>query len=233
MAALPFFGGHPTHDSILYGTLAGVSGGVGIALLYHALSIGKMGVVSPITAVLGAAFPVVAGVLRGEQLTVLQGAGIAIALIAVIMISLSTEPDGRFEFSTEGVKEAIASGIFIGGFLIFLAAAGRNAGLYPLVSARLASTLFLLLTALVLRQSVTPVRSGVPIILLAGAIDVTANCLYVLATYAGYISIAAVLTSLYPASTVFLARVVLGERLAALQKAGVVCALIGVAMIAK
>lgn len=232
VAALPFFGGHATHDAILYGALAGISGGVGIALLYHALSIGKMGVVSPTTAVLGAAFPVGAGVLRGEHLSAWQVAGIAIALLAVIMISVSTEPDGRFEFSTAGVKEAIASGIFIGGFLIFLASAGRNAGLYPLVSARLASTAFLVLIALVLRKSITPLRASVPIILLAGAIDMTANCLYVLATYAGYISVAAVLTSLYPASTVFLARIVLGERLAALQKIGVACALAGVALIA-
>ncbi len=232
VVALPFFGGHATRDALLFGALAGMCGGVGITLLYHALSIGKMGVVSPITAVLGAAFPVGAGVLRGEHLSVWQAMGIGVALVAVVLISLSTEPDGRLEFSTAGVKEAIVSGIFIGGFLIFLAAAGRNAGLYPLVSARLASTLFVMLIALVLRQSIVPLRAGVPIILVAGAIDMAANCLYLFATYAGYVSIAAVLTSLYPASTVLLARIVLGERLAALQKTGVALALAGVALIA-
>lgn len=232
LVALPFFAGHASRDAIMYGAISGVCGGIGIALLYHALSIGKMGVVSPITAVLAAALPVCVGILRGEHLSVWQTVGIAIAMLAVVLISLTTEPDGRFEFSTAGVKEAILSGPFIGGFLLFLARAGSNAGLYPLVTARLASTAFLLLIALALRKPITPVRSTVPIILIAGTIDMIANCLYVYATYAGYLSIAAVLTSLYPASTVFLARIVLAERLSLIQKFGVGFALAGVALIA-
>jgi drug/metabolite transporter (DMT)-like permease len=207
-------------------------GGAGIALLYHALSIGKMGVVSPITAVLAAAFPVFIGIARGEHLTAWQAIGIAIALVAVVMISLTTEPDGRFEFSTAGVKEAILSGILLGGFLVFLARAGSSAGLYPLVSARLASTLVLLVPALVFRKNIVPARDTIRIVVLVGALDMTANCLYVFATYAGYLSIAAVLTSLYPGSTVFLARYILGERLSASQKFGVAFALAGVALIA-
>ena len=215
-----------------FGALAGLCGGIGIALLYHALSIGKMGVVSPITAVLAAALPVGVGVMRGEHLLSWQTWGIGIALVAVVLISLSHEPDGRLEFSTVGVKEAIASGIMLGGFLTFLALAGKGGGLYPLLSARAASTLLLTLVALVARRTIVPVRSTLPLILFAGAIDMSANVLYVLAASAGYLSVAAVLTSLYPASTVFLARVILGERLAMVQKAGVVLALIGVALIA-
>jgi drug/metabolite transporter (DMT)-like permease len=148
------------------------------------------------------------------------------------MISLTTEPDGRFEFSTAGVKEAILSGILLGGFLVFLARAGSSAGLYPLVSARLASTLVLLVPALVFRKNIVPARDTIRIVVLVGALDMTANCLYVFATYAGYLSIAAVLTSLYPGSTVFLARYILGERLSASQKFGVAFALAGVALIA-
>lgn len=230
--ALPFFHGQPSRAAFVNGIYAGICGGAGIALLYHALSIGKMGVVSPITAVLAASLPVVVGVARGEHLSVWQAAGIAIALVAVVLISLTTEPDGRFEFSTAGVKEAVFSGIILGGFYIFLARAGSSAGLYPLVSARLTSTLFLLALAFIFRTSVVPVRSTVALIALVGALDVSANFLYVLATYAGYLSIAAVLTSLYPGSTVFLARFVLHERLSLIQKFGVALALAGVAMIA-
>jgi drug/metabolite transporter (DMT)-like permease len=231
-AIVPFVHGNFTHAALVYGLLGGACGGAGIALLYHALSIGKMGVVSPITAVLAASLPVFVGIARGDRLAAPQIIGIVIALIAVVLISLSTEPDGRFEFSTAGVREAIASGLLLGGFYIFLALAGKGAGLYPVACARIGSIALLLLVALVSRRTVIPIASTLPIVLLGGIIDMSANVLYVLASYAGYLSIAAVLTSLYPASTVFLARIVLGERLSNIQKFGVGLALAGVALIA-
>lgn len=232
LAVTPLIPGHLTGQGIKYGLLGGVCGGAGIMLLYHALSIGKMGVVSPITAVLAAAFPVIVGVVRGDRLSTLQIIGILVALVAVILISLSTEPDGRIELSTAGVREAIASGVLLGGFYIFLALSGSGAGLYPLVFARFGSSALLVIVALCMRRAIAPVPATLGLVLLTGAIDMSANVLYVLAAYAGYLSIAAVLTSLYPASTVFLARFVLGERLATVQKAGVALALAGVALIA-
>ena len=230
--ALPFFPGHPTAADLAWGLLAGICGGSGLALLYHALSVGKMGVVSPITAVLAAALPVFVGFVRGEHLSAYQAGGIAVALIAVVLISISTEENGTRELATAGVKEAIASGIALGGFYTLLALGGTQAGLYPLVAARVGSIGFLLLTALLLRRTFRPSRAVLPLIVLAGALDMTANALYVLATFAGYLSIAAVLTSLYPASTVFLARIVLHERLQFVQKIGVLCALAGVVLLA-
>jgi drug/metabolite transporter (DMT)-like permease len=232
LAVLRFVPGNVTHAGVIYGLLGGACGGIGIALLYHALSVGKMGVVSPITAVLAAALPVIVGLARGDRLSAWQLLGIVVALIAVVLISLSTEPDGRFEFSTAGVREAIASGLALGGFYIFLALAGKGAGLYPLACARFGSIALLFIVALGLRRSIVPAKPTLPIVLFGGLIDMTANILYVLAAYAGYLSIAAVLTSLYPASTVFLARIILGERLSQLQKFGVGLALAGVALIA-
>ena len=155
-SALPFFGGTLSRDAAIFGALGGLCGAIGLALLYHALSIGKMGVVSPITAILAAAVPVGIGVARGEHFSPWQAVGMAAALVAVALISLSHEPDGRFEFSTAGVKEAVASGIVLGGFYTFMALAGKHAGLYPLLSARLASTLFLVLAAIVARQTIVP-----------------------------------------------------------------------------
>lgn len=232
LGVVPFFGGRLTHDAATYGGMAGICGAIGIVLLYHALSIGKMGVVSPITAVLAAAIPVVVGVARGDRLSTWQIAGILVALVAVVLISLSTEPDGRIELSTTGVREAIASGVLLGGFYVFLALSGKDGGLYPLVFARFGSSVLLVIVALLMRRAIVPVRATIGLVLLTGAIDMSANVFYVLAAYAGYLSIAAVLTSLYPASTVFLARFVLGERLANIQKAGVALALVGVALIA-
>ncbi len=231
-AALPLLPGRFTDDAVLYGLLGGACGGAGILLLYHALSIGKMGVVSPITAVLAASLPVVAGIARGERLSPWQFAGIAVALTAVVLISFSNEPDGRIELSTAGVREAIASGFLLGGFYICLALAGKTAGLYPLLFARFGSMALLALAALFLKRPLWPAAAYLPLVLFAGALDMSANILYLSAVYAGYLSIAAVLTSLYPASTVFLARFVLGERLAGVQKIGVALALAGVALIA-
>jgi drug/metabolite transporter (DMT)-like permease len=232
-AALPFTHAALTHRALLFGFAAGACGAVGIALLYRALAIGKMGVVSPITAVLAAAVPVIVGVFaRGEHLTGLRSAGIAAAFVAVVLITLTPGETGSFEFSAVGVREAVISGLALSGFYVFLALAGKNAGLYPLISARCASTGLLLIAALAAGQSIKPVKGTALQIIVAGVLDQSANAFYLFAANAGYLAIAAVLTSLYPASTVILARVVLHERLAAIQKAGVGLALAGVALIA-
>jgi drug/metabolite transporter (DMT)-like permease len=231
---LPLFPGHVTPSALLYGFAGGVCAGAGIALLYRALAIGTMGVVSPITAVLAAAVPVMVGIFaRGEHLSVWKLAGILVALVAVVLIPLSPGADGRLEFSGAGVREAIASGLALSGFYVFLALAGKDSGPYPLVAARIGSAGLLLLVALVRRRSLVPVRATVPMILCAGALDMTANALYLYAVRSGYLAICAVLTSLYPASTVVLARFVLHERLATVQKLGVGFALLGVVLIAK
>ena len=228
-----FLPAHAFTNDYLWGAAGGLCGGVGLALLYHALSISKMGVVSPITAVLAAAGPALFGVFaKGERLEWFQELGIVVALCAIVLISLSHDDDGRIEFSTAGVKEAILSGIALSGFFLFLGLARPEAGLQPLLAARGASAAFLLLVALVTRSPIVPQNKTRGLIVVAGAIDMSANVLFVLADHAGYLSIAAVLTSLYPASTVFLARVVLKERLAVIQKAGVALALAGIALIA-
>lgn len=228
---LPFFPAHVLPGDYFWGALAGLCGGVGIALLYHALSIGKMGVVSPVTAVLAAAVPVIVSTALGQRLAVQQVVGIVFALVAIVLISLSFE-DGAREFSTRGLKEAVASGITLGGFYVFLAHTHREAGLYGVLAASAASVAFLALLGVGTRVDLRPKRSALPMILLSGTQDMAANVLYVLATFNGSLAIAAVLTSLYPASTVFLARVVLKERLGAVQWLGVAFALAGVVLIA-
>jgi len=232
LAAIAFLPGHAVASDYVYGGIAGIFGGLGIALLYHALSIGKMGVVSPITAVLAASVPVAIGVARGEQLYALQYVGIGIAFVAIVLISFSMEEGGIREISTAGVREAIASGLILGGFLFFLAQTRPEAGVHNLIGARITSILFLLIVGASTRTNFSIARPALPLILFSGIIDMGANILYVLATFNGFLSIAAVITSLYPASTVFLARFVLGERLALSQKFGVALALAGVVLIA-
>jgi drug/metabolite transporter (DMT)-like permease len=182
--------------------------------------------------VLAAALPVVAGIVRGDSLRWFQIAGIAIAMVAIVMISFSTEETGEREISTKGVKEAIVSGIAIGLFFLMLGVSRQSGGLNALVPARIGSIGLLMFLVAVTRTRLIPGGNTLPIVIASGAIDMTANALYVLAAQTGKLSVAAVLTSLYPASTVLLARVVLREKLQNSQKVGVALALLGVALIA-
>lgn len=232
LAVVPFYGGHPQRSELLWSAAGGVFGGIGIALLYHALSIGKMGVVSPITAVIAAAFPVIVGIVRGDALTWFQLAGIFIAIAAVVLISLSKEESGEPEIATKGVKEAIASGVAIGIFFLTLGIGQRGHGFDGLLAARIGSVVCLLLLAFAARAPLRLPRATAGTVVASGVIDMAANALYVVAAQTGALAIASVLTSLYPASTVFLARIVLRERLQPVQKLGVGLALIGVALIA-
>lgn len=231
LVVLPFTPSHAVASDYLFGALAGLCGGLAITLLYHALSIGKMGIVSPITAVLAAALPLVYGTIRGDRLTMLQIFGLLLALIAIVMISLSLEDSGKREIVTAGVREAIATGFLFGGFFILLSYTHPAAGLRNLLAARVTSIALLLVAALATRTRLVPARADLPLIVACGVLDMTANILYVVATFVAKFEIAAVLTSLYPASTVFLARIVLGERLGRIQKAGVAIALAGVLLI--
>lgn len=232
LCVVPFYGGHPQRSELLWSAAGGVFGGIGIALLYHALSIGKMGVVSPITAVIAAAFPVVVGIVRGDPLKWFQLLGVFFALVAVVLISLSKEESGEREIATEGVKEAIASGVALGVFFLTLGIGQRSHGFDGLLAARIGSVACLLLLALVARTPLRLPRATLGTVAASGTIDMAANAFYVVAAQTGALAVASVLTSLYPASTVFLARIVLRERLQPVQKIGVGLALIGVALIA-
>ncbi|MGH7737663.1 MAG: EamA family transporter [Candidatus Tyrphobacter sp.] len=223
-----------TASDVAYGALAGVCAGGGLVLFYHALTIGRMGVVSPITAVLASGVPVVASLVRGERLHLAQGAGMLVALVAIVLISASFEEGegGKREIATEGVREALVAGVVIGGFILFLSRASAASGLAILLPARAASVLVLLLVAAAVRGTIRPSGGMLPLIVLCGVLDMTANAFFVLAARSGYVSLASVLTGLYPASTVVLAWAVLHERMQRAQWAGFALALAGVALIA-
>ncbi|MDQ3957867.1 MAG: DMT family transporter [Actinomycetota bacterium] len=238
LAALPFFVDFgPTGSGLGWGAASGAAGATGVLFLYKGLAAGRMSVVAPITAVEAAGVPVVWGLLTGERPAAIALAGVVLALVAVVLVA-GVEP-GRLAAATgtraglePGVVEALSAGIAFGLFFILLDAAGDETGLWPLVGARAAS--LGLLTALVLvrrhRLEAAPgTRAGIAA---AGLLDVAANLLYLLSTREGLLSIVAVLTSLYPASTLVLARIVLGERMGRLQVAGLGIAVAGVVMMA-
>ncbi len=214
-----------------WGLGAGIFGALGIGALYAALAVGRMGVVSPVTAVVGASVPVVWGLWSGERPAGAALAGVGLAFVAVALVS--TSPDTRRLSAREpGVAAALLSGLAIGFLYVFLSHTHRDGGLTVLAAARAGSLAALGLYAVAMREAVRPPPALVPTIAAAGGLDMVANILYVVATRFGLLTIVAVLTSLYPASTVFLARIVLGERLSLLQWAGVACAAGGVVLIA-
>lgn len=214
-----------------FGVAAGIGGAIGVAALYAALAAGRMGIVSPITAVIGASVPVVVGLTLHETPSRLALVGVALAFVAVALVSADAETR-RISLHEPGVRLALISGIGIGALYVFLAKGHSDAGIALLVTTRLTSVVLLATFAYVRGQSLRAAPRTLATILCAGTLDMIANILYFCAARYGLLSIVAVLTSLYPASTVFLARILLGERLLPTQWVGVVIAIVGVALIA-
>lgn len=228
--SLPFLPkASPTAINFVWGGAAGLAGGVGLALLYRGLAIGMMSVVAPVTAVCAVIIPVAVAAL-GERPSLLAIMGILVAIVAIVLISQS-EPMDEGKPATTGLPVAIASGIAIGIFLVCLGRTGPAAGLWPLIAARVASISLFITAGLIAKEKLTPRRESTSIVIGGGALDMAANILYLIAVRQGPLSIVATLTSLYPASAVVLARIVLRERLRLLQQAGVACAAVAIVLI--
>ncbi len=218
-------------SDVAFGLAAGVAGAIAISALYAALTIGRMGVISPITAVVGATIPVIVGIVLGERPAPLELAGVACAFFAVAFVSANAETK-RISLSEPGLMLALVSGVGIGALFVTLALGHPDAGLARVATARVTSIALLVAYAGVRRQSLRPAPGSLPMIFVAGALDMGANVLYVLSARYGMLAVVAVLTALYPGSTVFLARVFLNETLSRLQWIGVGFAAAGVALIA-
>ncbi|MFC4111401.1 DMT family transporter [Nonomuraea zeae] len=230
LGLLPLLPGTFGAPALTWGLASGLAGAAGLVLFYRALAMGVMSVVAPTTAVTSAALPVTFGLATGERPAVWALVGVALALGAVLLVS--QEGSGGRRASLSSVLAALAAGAGFGGFFILLSMAPHEAGLWPLVGARLSSISLVALLAVLARRALKPGPGSLHIIVAAGVLDMAANVLYLLAQQDGLLSLVAVLVSLYPASTLLLARQVLGERLRAVQVAGVACALVAVALIA-
>jgi drug/metabolite transporter (DMT)-like permease len=240
---LPVIGGHATGRDLAWGAVCGVAGAFAIGMLYRGLAVGTMGIVSPLSAVLGASIPMIYGLaFRGERPGWLAYAGIAAALLAVVCVSVSErtleadEParGARAGLFPPGVREGLLAGVGFGLYFIALAQTRTDAGMYPLLAARVTSIVLLLGGGIVFGgvRAVRVARPALAIVVGCGLLDMGANVLFVLAAHMGMLAIVAVLTSLYPAATVALAAIVLRERLGRIQWIGVALALGGALAIA-
>lgn len=227
----------PMTRDLLWGGAAGLAGGIGVALLYRALAVGRMAVVAPTTAVCAVAIPVTASMLLGERPAAGRLVGMGLALIAIVLLSQQRleARDARDRPLSRrlppGLGLALISGVAIGLFYLALARTAATAGLWPLLAARVVSVGLFMASASLSGRSLRMPAPVAALVLMAGAVDILANALYLIATRYGSLSVVVTLSSLYPASTVILARVVLGERLSALQAVGIACALVAVVLI--
>jgi drug/metabolite transporter (DMT)-like permease len=238
LLVLPFLPpASPLASDVAWGAAAGVAGGFGVGLLYRALAIGTMGVVAPTTSVCAVVIPVLAGLALGDRPGTMVSTGIALAVVAIVLLGQeSTHPDHPVSSPPRGglpagMWHALASGVAIGCFFLLLSRARPEAGLWPLVGSRSAGVPIFALIAVATRASFRMPGSLGWLLACGGALDMLANVLYLLATRSTELAIAVTLVSLYPASTVLLARVVLKERLSTLQVLGMVGALAAVALI--
>ena len=183
---------------------AGVIGALGLVGLYHGFAHGDVSVVAPTSAVVGAVVPVVAGLAMGERPSGLALIGIVIAVTAVALVSGAI---GTHQHNTPPriVLLAVGVGGCFGLLFVFLERTDHTSGMWPLVVARFASVPLLFAIGGLARVRVQRERSSLQFAVTAGVFDMGANVLYLLASRGGLLSIVAVVSSLYPASTVALA----------------------------
>jgi drug/metabolite transporter (DMT)-like permease len=208
---------------------AGVVGVVGIAAFYRALAIGTMGIIGPITAT-ASVVPVAYGLARGERPSALQGIGVGLAVLGVAAAARERDLERARRFGA-GVGIALVAALCFGGALIGLSRAAQGGTGWAVLTMRAVAIPIVVGAALALGPRLPRTGRGWALLVGVGVADTGATLLYAAATTRGLLSVVAVLSSLYPIVLVVLARVLLAERIARPQLAGVAVALGGVALI--
>lgn len=220
-------------SDLVRGAVAGAVGLLGLVLLYRGLAVGAMSIVAPVSAVGAAVLPLAWGLGNGERPGPVALLGVALALVAVALVSSPANDESVAPGRSKEIALALLAGAAFGVLFILLGDTSDDSGLWPVLGARVASAT--LVTVVLLGRGrpprVPPVGTRA-LVAGAGLLDVAANALFVYAARAGLLSLVAVLSSLYPAATVVLARVVLHERTDRRQQVGLVAALAGVVLIA-
>jgi drug/metabolite transporter (DMT)-like permease len=229
-------GGTASATSLGWGFMAGAAGGAGIIVFFAGLAAGPMSVVAPLSALTAAVLPVGVALAGGERLGPTVLAGAVLCLAATVLVSLDQRHPGSpgRQPVIRSVACGIAAGAAFGLFFLFIRNAAATGGLWPLAASRAAGTAIVLVAAARVRRRpmwLSGSRRFLAAALAAGAGDATANLLYLLAIRSGPFALAVIITSLYPAVTVLLARLVLRERMRAAQRAGLAIGALGIILI--
>jgi drug/metabolite transporter (DMT)-like permease len=213
--------------------LGGVVGAIGLAALYQGLALGPMSIVAP-TASLSVTVPVAVGFLQGDRPSSAQWVGVVCAIGGIVLAARA--PSGEDEtrrFFSRGLIYALIAAVFLGALVTFLGAAGEASPGWAAFMVRVVSVPLLVIALLVTRdRGPKPTARQTGSLIVVGAMDNLANVTFAIASRSGLLSLVSVLASLYPVSTVLLARGFLHERLARHQWVGVITAFVGVALIA-
>ena len=229
-----FFGG----DSLslsgwLLCIMAGVFDAAGILLLYLSMSMGRLSLAAPVSALSATALPVLYGILTLGMPKLVIIVGLLLALVAIWMVSQAETAEQGERIRVAELKLPLLSGVCLGAFLILMHSGSEHALLWPMVAVRTGGVAVLLLVRLMPLNAW--IRSTVPlpwpIIAMNALLDVGGNGCFILAGQTGRIDVAAVLSSLYPGATVFMAWLLLKETISRLQLAGIVTALGAIALL--
>jgi drug/metabolite transporter (DMT)-like permease len=235
LAAL-FFAGDPSTVQLLWGLLSGLGSGLGTAFLYRGLATGRMSVVAPLSAVGAAVLPVFVGVVTGDRPTMLAWVGIVCALPAIWLVSAGEGDESvtgeHVSRASTGIVDGILAGLGFGFLFVALGQVPDGAGLVPAGIGMAASVFVVIALAAALRQPWVPRDRHAVSALLVGAIAALATVLFQFASQSGLLTIASVLSALYPAFTVLLAVLVLREHIHRGQALGLALAGAAVTLVA-
>lgn len=220
----------PSAGDMVGAVVAGAAGVTALGVFYRALAIGSMSIVAPISAT-GAMIPVVVGIAGGDTLTLLIGAGLAVTFTGILLASWEAEEEVKARaISRASIGLALLAAVGFGLFFTLFKPAAEHSVIWASFAVRLVAVL--LVGAVMLITSTPPAGGGDGVkLFLVGQLDLGATLLIGLASTKADLAVVAVIGSLYPVVTVLLARGVLGERMRAIQLAGIACALTGVAMV--
>lgn len=216
------------------GVIGGGFGVVGVMLLYRRLAVGPMSVVAPLTAISSAVVPTAWGAWDGDRLSIIGWLGVALGLLAVLLVSLSPKgshgPEGSAPITVAVVAESLLAGVGFGAMFIFLDATDAASAPWPVAGARVfTGSLMAIALVIAARRDGGPVvptdRRSLVLIALVGLFDTSSNITFLYAANLGQLPVVSVLSALYPVSTVILARLLLAERMTRTQGLGFVAAI--------
>jgi drug/metabolite transporter (DMT)-like permease len=225
------FGADPVSaDKLAIAFLAGAAALAGLGAFYAAMAMGTVSVVAPIAS-LGVVVPVVFGVAQGEGPGAIQLAGLIVAIAGVVILSYEERPE-HGGVARRSIVLAILAGLGFGVFFTGIDVASPDRPGWAILAVRIGGVSAVAVAILISRPPMDGVPRAIPVLVAIGMFDIIANALFAVASTKGILPVVAVGGSMYPAFTIALAHLVLGERLATIQWGGVALALVGVALIA-
>ncbi|MCL2781116.1 MAG: EamA family transporter [Actinomycetia bacterium] len=232
-ALLPAFPGSLSGRTALFGTVAGALGMGGVVIMYGAMAVAPLNIISPVTAVLAAAVPVAFGVFTGERPATIAWGGILLGLVAVVLVSRVPDDHPHGPLAKRVLVVTLVAGVAFGLYFVLLARADSNSGLWPLAIARASSGVLVVPTAW--RMKAFQVLRGRVLVMavITGILDASANLFFLQASRHGLLSLASVISSLYPAATVLLAIMILREHTGRLQRVGLALAAAAIILITR